>query len=177
MSDCILWRIEPLAPPPLERWCPRCGRQTCYQSSQRFRVNAQQGRLDVWLLYRCSGCDLTAKQRVLRRRPVAELEPGELAGYLCDDSELAWRRAFDVPLTASLPYRVVRPPVPGSGRLRVRVIQPYPCALRWDRLLAGELGWSRSRVRRAMRSGHLSIPGTRSLAAPVRHGQEFLLEC
>jgi hypothetical protein len=106
---------------------------------------------------------------------VKRLAVGELERYLADDRELAWRCAFGLPVAAPLPYRVQRPALPEAGLLRVRVAQPWPCGLRWDRLLAGELGWPRSRIRRAVKRGSIVLGGGRSAAEPVRDGQVVLV--
>jgi len=171
VSRFVPWRIEPLASPAWIHPCPGCARPARFACAERFRVNAQQGRLDVWLLYHCSACGRTAKRRLQRRRPVASFAPGRLAGYLANDPLLARAHAFEIASDGPLPHRVVRPPLPGAGVLRARVEQPLACGLRWDRLLALELGASRAQVQRAWRCGRLRVEGVSSPARPVRDGQ------
>jgi hypothetical protein len=172
VSDLALWRVEPLAVPPLAAACPHCRACDRFDSAGRFRVNANQARLDVWLLYRCARCDHTLKRRLHRRIPVGALAPDRLEGYFRDDPDLARAHAFEVPLAGALPYRVVREPVDPARGLAARIAQPLPCGLRWDRFLAGELGISRGHVARAWRAGALAIePAPRSLAAEVRDGE------
>lgn len=171
MSDLVLWRVEALLAPPFSASCPRCHRRRRFECAGRFRVNAQQARLDVWLLYRCRGCDHTAKRRLLRRMPVGALAPGLLEGYLRDDAELVRRHAFELPLAEALPYRVERPPLPASGKLRGRIVQPHPCGVRWDRFLARELGVSRSGIAAAWRRGDVEVEGVASPARLVGDGQ------
>jgi len=171
VSDPVVWRVEALAAPPLVAPCARCDGVARFDCTHRFRVNAQQHRLDVWLLYRCAGCGDTRKRRLLHRRAVASLAPGLLDGYHRNDPALAWRHAFELRPDAPLPYRVERPPLSAEKPLVARIEQPWDCALRWDRFLATELGWPRARVERAFRRGELRLPGVRSLARTVLHGQ------
>jgi hypothetical protein len=124
--------------------------------TERFRVNANGGLLDVWLLYRCAACAEVHKQRVERRVRAAALPSELLAGYQGDAPALVRRCAFAAGSGAEVPYRVERPPLPTSGPLVARIEQPEPCGVRWDRLLARELGWARSRVaREALQRGVL----------------------
>jgi hypothetical protein len=63
------------------------------------------------------------------------------------------------------------PDLPRDGKLRARIHAPIPCGVRWDRLLARELGCSRSRVARALRAGTLSLLPAAKASAWVRDGQ------
>jgi hypothetical protein len=174
VSELSLWRVEPLAVPPLAAACPHCRASERFASAGRFRVNANQARLDVWLLYRCERCDHTLKRRLHRRVPVGAIAKDRLEAYFRDDPELARAHAFEVPLAAPLPYRVEREPVDASRGIRARIVQPLACGARWDRFLARELALARARVARAWEAGAIAIaPAPRSLAALVRDGAEL----
>jgi hypothetical protein len=176
LLECVVWRVVALATPAWIRGCSRCAESSAhFAATERFRVNASQGRLDVWLLYACACCGATEKRRLLRRVPVAAIEPERLDGYHRNDAQLAWTHAFELPLLHELPQRVERPPLPATGTVTARIEQPYPCGARWDRLLARELGWSRSRTVAAWRSAAISIDGAGSLAERVGRGQRLCL--
>jgi hypothetical protein len=173
VSGSVVWRIEALAAPRWVQSCPSCRVVARFESSDRFRVNANGGRLDVWLLYRCAGCGATAKRSVLRRAAVTAIASARLDGYHRNDAALAWLHAFEVAATEPLPHRVVRPPLPGSGVLEARIEQPFPCGLRFDALLAAELGWSRARVARVFAAKQIELACKGSLAVRVRDGDAF----
>lgn len=166
----VVWRVEALALPSLLLACARCARTSSFVCTERFRVNANGGRLDVWLLYRCPACDETHKQRVLRRVRVADLSRGVLESYQGDEPALARRCAFASGRGMEVPFRVERPPLPADGVLYARIEQPEPCAARWDRLLAREFGWSRARVARAAEQGSMRVNGGASLRGAVADG-------
>jgi hypothetical protein len=172
VSDIALWRVHALATPPLAAPCARCARLQRFECAGRFRVNAQQRRLDVWLLYRCSVCGATAKRRLARRRSVDEIPRERLEAYLRNDPALVRAHAFELPLAGALPYRVERPPLGAARALRVRIAQPHPCGVRWDRFLARELGWTRSRAARAWRSAAVCVRPRGSPARAVADGDE-----
>jgi len=170
--DLAVWRVEALELPTLPAHCARCASPRRFVCTERFRVNANGGRLDVWLLYRCPVCETVLKQRVLRRAGVPEIPRADLEGYQADAPGLVRRVAFARGTPHPLAYRVTRPPLP-NGELRARIAQPEPCGVRWDRLLARELGWPRARVARAWSDGVLRVRGARSLSHAVTDGDEL----
>jgi hypothetical protein len=171
----VLWRVEALELPALSRPCARCARAARFVCTERFRVNANGDRLDVWLLYRCADCGEPHRQRVLRRARERALPAGRLAAYRADESTLVRRCAFAAGGGAEVPARVVREALPASGALRARITQPEPCGLRWHRLLAKELGASRAQLARAVEAGSLCVNGGRELSRVVRDGDELAL--
>lgn len=150
-APCLTWRIVPLHTPRVLRACPRCGGPRAFASSDRFRVNASGRRLDVWLVYRCTGCDFTWNLAVVERATPETIGPAALAAYHRNDPALAWACAFDAALLrragaradAAVPVSVERGVLP-AGPAVVRLALPFPLRLRLDRLLARELGTPRS---------------------------------
>jgi hypothetical protein len=171
----VLWRVEALALPALSLRCARCARAARFVCTERFRVNANGNRLDVWLLYRCADCGESHKQRVERRAPASALPAGLLAAYQADSPALVRRCAFAAGGGAEVPARVVRDALPASGALRARIDQPEPCGLRWQRLLALELCASRARLARAAEGGALRVNGGCELGRVVRDGDQLEL--
>jgi hypothetical protein len=168
----VVWRVVALAAPAWVRPCFRCPGSTArFTATDRFRVNANGGRVDVWLLYACDGCEATEKRRLLHRVPVDAIEPARLDAYHHNDAALARAHAFELPVHAELPHRVERPPLPAAGALAARIDQPDPCGVRWDRLLARELGWSRKKAVAAWRRGEIAIDGVGSLGDRVADGR------
>ena len=163
----VVWRVEALALPALSLPCARCACVSSFLCTERFRVNANGGLLDVWLLYRCETCDALHKQRVKRRVRADALQRDLLAGYQADEPSLVRRCAFAAGGGAEVAYRVVREPLPASGLLRALIDQPEPCGVRWDRMLASELGWTRSRVAREAERGALRVNGGEKLRGMV----------
>lgn len=176
----IVWRIRPLAAPHVLRHCPLCERTRAYAPSGDFRVNAQQRRLDVWLLYRCLACDDTWKRSVLRRVAPDAIAPERLAAFLRNDPAAAWQAALApdpaLQLVSAAEVVVERPPLV-AGALRVRLTVPWPCGVRLDRLLAAELGCSRAEIMHRVGDGRLAIDpgGERALRRPPRDGTRILL--
>ena len=176
----VVWHVRPLAAPQLLRHCPACATTRAHVSCDRFRVNAQQRRLDVWLLYRCVACAGTWKRSVLRRVPRDAIALDVLERFLRDDPAAALAAAFaPAPGLERVPASVVaveRPPVDGRPLL-VRLTVPWPCGVRLDRVLAAELGCARERLVRCVRAGEVQVDpgGERALRRPPRDGTRVLL--
>jgi len=180
----IRWAIAPkMAPRPLIT-CNRCGGIRPYQCSGKFRVNANGKRIDAWLIYRCIDCDNSWNFGILERCSRRDIEPAVLQRFESNDPALARRHAFDIVALRSRTGHVEEfaevavdkrrlgdaPETPSA--LELRLALETPTSLRLDRLLAGELGISRSRLQALEERRSLSVDsdGAKALRKPVRTG-------
>jgi len=177
-SFCQRWRIRPLELPRRWRYCASCATARAFVCSERFRVNANKKSLDVWLNYRCASCGATWKLPLFERRTVSEIG-AMLEAFARHDREMVWKYAFDVARLRPHVIKVdtdVRVEVERTaltcdcGQCCIHFEVPFPCDMRLDRLLAGELGISRSSLERT------TAPEYRdSLRKRVRDGQVYML--
>jgi hypothetical protein len=181
----VCWRIIPLQTPCVWRRCPKCDKMCLFYSSDQFRLNARQRRVDVWLIYRCTLCDTTWNCTILTRCTPEEIGRERYQRFQQNDRDTAWAYAFDFALLNRLgvrvdtggPVRVERIPPENpnlySDGQRITLELPSPCAVRLDRLLASELQVSRSRLQRWFDLGFLHTwpKDTHALRKPIHHGQ------
>jgi hypothetical protein len=180
-SSSERWRIRPLELPRPWRYCASCASARAFVCSERFRVNAQKKSLDVWLNYRCASCDELWKFPLYERRCVSDLGAA-LDGFARHDPAEVWKYAFDIARLRPHVIRVdtdVRVQVERTsiacgaahaGQVSITFDVPFPCDIRLDRLLATELGISRSSLERR------ASPEQRdALRKRVRDGQTYLL--
>jgi hypothetical protein len=180
----IHWTIAPeIAPRPLIN-CNRCGFVKAYRCSEKFRVNANGKRIDVWLIYRCVDCDNSWNFGILERCNRRDIVPALLAALESNDPSLVRSHAFDIVALRNqvgrveeFPDAVVRKRVIGGIKrgamaLELRLGLEVPVSLRLDRLLANELGISRSRLQALDERRLLTIEpdGAKALRKPVREG-------
>ena len=182
------WTITPKIAPQPWRPCSRCGTQRPFRCSGKFRFNANGKRLDAWLIYKCTGCDETWNRTVVERRAAREFNPAVLAAFEANDPALVRRFAFDAVGLRKSAHRVaefgeveVRKDLldgtfgsdsPISLEIVLRV--PIPIPLRLDRLLAAELGISRSRVAVLVEAGRLRTAA--ALSKAVRDGTRIEID-
>jgi hypothetical protein len=178
----IHWAITPeIAPQPLIN-CNRCGSVKAYRCSGKFRVNANGKRIDAWLIYRCIDCDNSWNFGILERCNRRDIEPVLLQALENNDPGLVRRHAFDVTTLRGQVGRVeefpdvaVQKRVLGGSResaaaLELQLGLEIPTSLRLDRLLANELGISRSRLQ-ALEERRLLVvdpDGAKALRRPAR---------
>lgn len=186
----IHWAIAPTtAPRPLIN-CNRCGTVKAYCSSGKFRVNANGKRIDVWLIYRCVDCDNSWNFGIFERCNRRGIEPALLVALESNDPALARRHAFDVVALRNHAGRVEEFPdvavhkrVLGGTResavaLELQLGLEMPTSLRLDRLLASELGISRTRLQ-VLEERRLLIvgrDGAKSLRKPALHGMTIRID-
>ncbi|TSE13595.1 DUF1062 domain-containing protein [Mesorhizobium intechi] len=184
------WAIAPeIAPQPLIN-CNRCGSVKAYRCSGKFRVNANGKRIDVWLIYRCIDCDNSWNFGIFERRNRRDIEPALLQALESNDPGLARRHAFDVVALRNqvgrveeFPDVVVHKRLLGGARdsaaaLELRLGLEMPTSLRLDRLLANELGISRSRLQ-ALEEQRLLVvdpDGAKALRKPARTGTAIRID-
>jgi len=91
----VTWRIVPTATPLLIRHCSKCNKKMEFYCSEKFRINGNHTRVDIWLIYKCSKCDTTWKLTIKKG-----IKPHDISAELFDkftnnDVGLAWKYAFD----------------------------------------------------------------------------------
>jgi len=180
----IRWAIAPQISPRPHIDCNRCGGVRPFRSSGKFRVNANGKRIDAWLIYRCANCDNSWNFAIFERCNRRDVEPALLAALENNDPALARRHAFDTTALRGRIGRVEEFPDVAVQRhvlegmpenttlLDLRLSLEMPVSLRLDRLLAGELGISRSRLQGWQERRLLGIDpdGARALRKPPRDG-------
>lgn len=97
------------------RKCAGCGRKTHYKNTKRFRVNANGGRLDVWLIYRCEKCKHTFNLAIYERRKISSIPAGEYQRFLDNDEQLAKIYGRNSELFRKNKAEIF---IPGSGKKR-----------------------------------------------------------
>lgn len=186
----VRWTIAPSAPPRPRLWCGGCGAARPFDSSGKARLNANGGKLDAWLIYRCSACGGTWNRPIFRRRPVREVDPVLLRALQSNDPRVLTRLAMDAAALRRVAAAVDQPSaavvdrrlLSGGGaspeRLTLCMAVPDPVGLRLDRLLAAELGLARAALRDLTARGLISIAphGPRALRRPAADGVRILVE-
>ncbi len=160
----ITWHIKPLNTPVVIRNCSHCGGQNAFICSNKFRVNAQQRSLDVWLIYNCRKCACSWNMAILSRVRPEDIDRVLYDKLLENNAELAFRYAFDADLlrrnNASACYDDVTYGVEGDDfsletlqteDITLHIRSPYNLQLRLDKLLSEKTGMSRSRLEACLR--------------------------
>lgn len=165
----IVWTIVPDRTPYVQRNCPKCERPREFYNSGKFRINAQQKTLDVWLIYKCTSCDATWNCNILRRILSSSIDAELYRRFLTNDSRTSWEYAFNYELLKrngadvdpAVGYHVDGEDVdlsdPSIEKISIRVTFEFRVDVRLDTLLANKLGLSRRTIAVLFERGAISI--------------------
>jgi hypothetical protein len=185
----VQWTVMPrIAPQP---WiaCSGCGAPKPFRSSDKVRLNANGRKLDAWLIYKCVACDNTWKRTLFERLDVHNIHPSVLEALQSNDPEWIQGRAFDVADLRRKTQRVdefaevnvqkkVLSHADACTSLRIHLSVPFSTRVRLERLLASELGLTRSRVRVLQQTSKLRVDPDRSdfLRRSPKQGMRIILD-
>lgn len=153
----VIWSIEPLSAPTVIRNCSKCGCQTEFVSSKKFRINAQQRNLDVWLIYQCTNCQTTWNMELFSRVKPSQISKQLYENLLSNDPATAFQYAFDRQILeqnkASLNFETVKYNVNGDtnwiqaeNEVLLEIKSRYSLNLRLDKILSSHLSLSRNDI-------------------------------
>lgn len=186
----VQWTVISLTAPRPWLTCGRCGGIKPFQSSGKARLNANGKRLDAWLIYKCTDCENTWNRPLFERRSVRDIDAGLLQALQTNDRRRIDAIAFDIEdlrrranrieefPQARVTKRVLAGNPAAFESARIGLSVSLPCSLRLDRLLAVELGVSRTKIQDLHAAGRLrpSPAGARVLRRPVRDGMAVELD-
>jgi hypothetical protein len=185
----VVWRVTPHGAPSVQRHCTRCDAPRAFVPTTNFRINAQQKRIDAWLIYRCDACDETWNRPIVERSGVSGIGAQRLERLHRNDPDLALEYAFDVQdlrkrgiaVDADFPFAIQAESISNgddASTLWITIALVRPMETRLDRLLATGLGMSRSRIGSLWKSGALRVvpPRSNALQRPPRNGQVVVIE-
>ncbi|MBW6421200.1 DUF1062 domain-containing protein [Rhizobium sp. XQZ8] len=163
----IEWTIISRTPPRPILACSHCGDTRPYRSSGRIRLNANGKRLDAWLIYKCTSCDGTWNRTIFERQSVRSLDPAVIEAMQASTPSFVARLEFDIQALRAAAGRIeddahveVHRRIVSSGvewqRIEISLRLPAPAGIRLDRLLATELGLSRSRLQYLFETGEIA---------------------
>ena len=162
MNETI-WTITPTSLPRITRHCSKCGCKSEFYCAEKFRLNSNGARLDIWLIYKCLKCDTTWKLTIKKGVRSHDL-PTEIFNRLTNnDKLLAQQYAFDRSLLkqqeCEIQYESVDYIVTGfeteclREQLLVHIKCLYPFELKLSTFLANMLGVSVSQIKKLAADG------------------------
>jgi hypothetical protein len=165
----VQWTIVPRTAPQPWISCSGCGGLKPFQTSGKIRLNANGKKLDAWLIYKCLVCDKTWNRSIFERQNVRDIDRNSLQALHTNDPEWIRTQAFDIGALRRDAHRIdefgeidvqkIALNKEGGDRktLEIELAVPLPARIRLDRLLASELGISRSRLQELHDGARLKI--------------------
>lgn len=158
----VMWEVQYLSSPTVLRYCKKCGKKTEYTCSGLFRVNAQRKCLDIWLIYKCSNCDITWNLTIYSRISPKRLSPKRLEQFHANDSALVEQYAIDVELLrrngvdVGLPdYKIAGNEICFNTPIQLYIKSKDPSQIKLSTILRNKLSLSQRTFENMLTSGQI----------------------
>ncbi len=154
------------------RNCSGCGCKAVFHNTNRFRVNANGNKLDVWLIYQCKKCKHTSNFTVYKRQNPESLLQQEYEKFLSNSQDLAFEYGTNSQFFAqnsaevdwsNIKYTIECQTIPDEidrsfqkGDLIV-VSNSYMIKIRTDKIVSEILNLSRSRLKALEKLGIVNV--------------------
>ncbi|MUK88922.1 DUF1062 domain-containing protein [Ornithinibacillus sp. L9] len=160
------YEIIPQETPYVIRNCSKCKRNTEFYCSEKFRVNANQKTVDIWLIYSCIHCEGTWNYPILSRINVNKIDSVLHQKFMNNDKETIWFYAFQInklrkhchQVNTNIRYEIRKESLDQkSKQVTIKICCKYDFGLRIDKLLAEIFNISRSKVIKLAQEGMLLL--------------------
>lgn len=154
------------------RNCSGCGCKAVFHNTNRFRVNANGNKLDVWLIYQCIKCKHTSNLTVYKRQSPESLLQQEYEKFLSNSQDLAFKYGTNSQFFAqnssevdwaNIKYTIKCQTIPEekdcafqNGDLIV-INNSYMIKIRTDKIVSEILNLSRSRLKALEKLGIVKV--------------------
>ncbi len=144
--------------------CAGCGGKSTFQSTNKFRVNANGKQLDVWLIYQCSKCKHTYNISIYSRVNRSTLRKTEYEKLMQNDPKIVSEYGMDRNtfkrnglIILEEPTFILKDTDECTEENTITIRNPYQISIRYDNLIAECLSISRSEAKKVLETGFLSI--------------------
>lgn len=158
------YEIIPIETYKILRNCSGCGSKTVFHNTNRVRVNANGKQLDIWLIYQCNQCKHTYNLPIHSRINRSALDKAKYEALLRNDREIVYQYGLDRILLQQNGVEIFEEPSyvlkdigEGIGGALIRFCNPYHLRIRYDKLLSECFEISRSKAKKALETGVLSV--------------------
>lgn len=178
----IVWEVQYLSKPSVVKYCKKCGTKMEFICSGQFRINAQRKYLDIWLIYKCSGCNTTWNAAVYSRISPQTLDPGLLEKFHKNDQDLADQYAMDAEflrgngVEIKLPqYTVKGDPFLPEESIELELRSKYFFPIKLSSLVREKLHLSQKEYLKLISDGKVkSIPGLDLQKCRLKDGMRLI---
>jgi hypothetical protein len=166
LKNLFMYEIIAQETPYIKRNCSKCKTNTEFYCSEKFRVNANQKIVDVWLIYNCTHCEGTWNYPILSRVNINKIDSMLIQKFMNNDKETIWYYAFQIntlrklcnDVITDIRYELRKEKLDSqSNEVTIRLCCKYNFGLRIDKLIAEILGISRSKVNKLSQNGTILL--------------------
>lgn len=165
-NNIFTYEIIAQETPYIKRNCSKCKTNTEFYCSEKFRVNANQKIVDIWLIYNCIHCEGTWNYPILSRVNINKIDSMLIQKFMNNDKETIWYYAFQIyklrklcnDVNTDIRYELRKEKLDSlSNEVTIRLCYKYDFGLRIDKLIAEIFGISRPKVNKLSQNGTISL--------------------
>jgi hypothetical protein len=166
LNNLFTYEIIAQETPYIKRNCSKCKANTEFYCSEKFRVNANQKIVDIWLIYNCTHCEGTWNYPILSRVNIYKIDSMLIQKFMNNDKETIWYYAFQInklrklcnDVITDIRYELRKEELDSRfNEVTIRLCYKYDFGLRIDKLIAEILGISRSKVNKLSQNGTILL--------------------
>lgn len=169
------WEIIPNSLPKVIRTCPKCGNNSLYINTKKFRVNANKNNLDIWLIYQCEKCKSTWNMSIYERINPKDITSDKYNKFLNNDMDLAIKYSFNYSILKrnkvnlyfnNIDYSIIGDDISildNNSKIILNIISPFPLDIRLDKVLSSKLNISREKVKKLYNSSIIHCDNNKNL--------------
>jgi hypothetical protein len=166
LNNLFMYEIIAQETPYIKRNCSKCKTNTEFYCSEKFRVNANQKIVDIWLIYNCTHCEGTWNYPILSRVNINKIDSMLIQKFMNNDKETIWDYAFQInklrklcnDVITDIRYELRKEKLDSrSNEVTIRLCCKYDFGLRIDKLIAEIFGISRSKVNKLSQNGTILL--------------------
>jgi hypothetical protein len=183
----VQWTITPRTAPQPWLACSGCGDLRAFQASGKIRLNANGRKLDAWLIYKCLICDKSWNRPIFERQNVRDISPSVMEALQSNDPQWIRAETFNLEALRRKSQRIdefpefdiekkIKDEPPDWTKAEIDLTVPLQTGIRLDRLLASELGLSRSMLQKLHDGGTIRAPSD-LLRRRLKNGARIVIEC
>ncbi|WP_174612737.1 DUF1062 domain-containing protein [Virgibacillus ihumii] len=165
-NHLITYEIIAQETPYIKRNCRKCKTNTAFYCSEKFRVNANQKTVDIWLIYNCIHCEGTWNYSILSRVNINKIDSLLIQKFMDNDKETIWYYAFQINklrklcnnVITDIRYELRKEKLDSlSDEITIKLCYKHDFGLRIDKLIAEIFGISRSTAKNLFQNGTILL--------------------
>ncbi len=161
----IKYTVIPKTSYTITRNCPKCGSNACFESTNKFRVNANANKFDIWLIYQCKKCKSTYNLSVYERIGLKNIGKDKYNKFLNNDENLALKTGTLKEIFAknkaninlnNIDFEIVcyeKDFAFKDGTYNLTIENPYNLKIKTEKIVSRILKVSKNRLKQLQNSG------------------------
>lgn len=160
-----IYEIVPTETYKIVRNCSGCGCKSIYYNTNKFRVNSNGNKIDIWLIYQCIQCKHTYNLSIYERVKIDQIPVDEYSRFLSNDSDIALKYGLDKSIMTKNKVMInwkdisydIKSKTTNTNIMEYTMLikNSYGLNIRIDKIISEILNVSRSKIKEMIKDGYI----------------------